>query len=384
MKLSTSLLPLATLLAACEGASPTATAHAAQAARDLAQATAAAPSSTEPAATAPMTPTAPTPPPAAPYTVRGILDPGMQNIVAFALKIPRGWHLQQAFTRKWNGATPITQVSLRLLAPDGQQQIDFLPERPYYYQDGPTARSLRQQAASMGLATPRHDEYELPPMAPLAYIRQVLLPNLAQQGFRLQPTGQHEQPAGGSSATGYVDGRLPNGRRARVECVVNTHATNMSGEVYYQWAALPSITQTSGELAPTFAYTQAARKSFSINPAWQRLNQQLTQRGQHSNQEATQRDAEAYRAYQQHQLALQQQTTADRQRLQDQIAQARGDLLSGKTRYDNPATGDRYRVDDRYNHVYQDRNGALHGSNVPLDAGALDWQELQQVELKNY
>jgi hypothetical protein len=322
--------------------------------------------------------------------VRGIIDPGLQNIVAFALKVPRGWHLQQSFTRKWNGSTPVNQVSLRLLAPGGQQQIDFLPERPYYYQDGPTARSLRQQAAGMGLAMPRHDEYELAPLTPLAYIRQVLLPDLARQGFRLQPTGQHEQPrratsAAASTATGYVDGRLPDGRLARVECVLNTQATNMNGEVYYQWAALPSITQASAAaLATTYAYTDAARKSFSINPAWQRLNQQLVQQGQRSNDEITSRDQAAYRRYQDHQKRLGQETAADRQRSQDQIAQGRGDLLSGKTRFDNPTTGERYRVDDRYNHVYQDRNGALHGSNEPLDASALNWQELQQVELGNY
>lgn len=59
---------------------------------------------------------------------------------------------------------------------------------------------------------------------------------------------------------------------------------------------------------------------------------------------------------------------------QDHIARSRDDLLSGKTRYENLATGDQYRVG------YQDRNGALHGSNVPLDAGALDWR----AELKNY
>ena len=356
----------------------------------------------QPAATAPRPPaktpvpstnTARAMPPAAsaapPYTVRGIIDPGLSNLVAFALKIPRGWQLMQSFTRKWNGAQPVNQVSLRLLAPGGQQQIDFLPERPYYYQDGPTSRSLRQQAASMGMALPRRDEYELPPLPALAYIRQVLLPDLARQGLRVQPTGEHASPpqATGpttSHATAYVDGRLPNGRLVRVECQVNTQVTTASGEQYINWAALPSISQTSGNLNALFAHTTAARKSFSINPAWLRQAQQLAHNGQGANNRITQQEAAAYRAYQDHQKQLYEQVARERGESQDRIAKSRGDLLSGKTQYDNAATGERYRLDDRYNHVYQDRNGALHGSNVPLDASALDWQELQQVELKNY
>jgi hypothetical protein len=336
-----------------------------------------------------MSPTTPPPAPA-PYTVRGVIDPGLHNMVAFAIKVPSGWQFMQRFTRKWNGSQPVNQVSLKLLAPGNGQQIDFLPERPYYYQDGPTSHSLRQQAAAMGMAMPRHDEYELVPMSPLVYIRQVLLPNLAQQGLTLQPTASHEQPAhptgpGATSATGYVDSRLPNGRVARVEVVLNTQVQNMNGELYYNWTALPSITQASpNELAATYAHAQAARKSFSINPAWQRASQQLNQQGQAANQSITQRAKEAYEAFQRHEQQLNQDMAADRERSQQQIAEGRGDVLSGKARYDNAATGERYRLDDRYNHVYQDRNGALHGSNVPLDASALNWQELQRVELGNY
>ncbi|MDO7845208.1 hypothetical protein Q5H92_02490 [Hymenobacter sp. M29] len=350
----------------------------------------------EPARLAPAVPNQPdamnpaTPPPPAPYTVRGIIDPGLHNMVAFAIKVPRGWQFRQQFTRKWNGAQPVNQISLKLLAPGGAQQVDFLPERPYYYQDGPTSRSLRQQAISMGMPMPQHDEYELAPMTPLLYIRQVLLPNLARQGLTIQPTGSQEQPAhatgaGATSATGYVDGRLPNGRMARVEVVLNTQARNMNGEVYYNWAALPSITQASaGELAAAYGQTQAARKSFSINPAWQRETQQLSQQGQASNQRITQQDQKAYEAFQRHEQQLNEGMAADRDRSQRQIAEGRGDVLSGKARYDNTATGERYRVDDRYNHVYQDRNGALHGSSVPLDAAALNWQELQRVEMSGY
>ncbi|GAB3583131.1 hypothetical protein GCM10027345_28340 [Hymenobacter daeguensis] len=336
-----------------------------------------------------MTPETP-PPPAAPYTVRGVIDPGIHNMVAFAIKVPRGWQFMQRFTRKWNGSQPVNQVSLKLLAPGDARQIDFLPERPYYFQDGPTSRSLRQQAASMGMAMPPHDEYELAPMSPLVYIRQVLLPNLAQQGLTLQPTGSHEQPAhatgpGVVSATGYVDGRLPNGRVARVEVVLNTQARNMNGETYYNWAALPAITQAGpGELAATYAHTQAARKSFIVNPAWQRESQQLSQQGQAANQRITQQDKAAYEAFQQHEQQLSKEMAADRERSQRQIAEGRGDVLSGKARYDNTTTGERYRIDDRYSHVYQDRNGALHGSSVPLDAGALNWQELQRVEMSGY
>ena len=42
------------------------------------------------------------------------------------------------------------------------------------------------------------------------------------------------------------------------------------------------------------------------------------------------------------------------------------------------------KVADGYSHVYSDRQGTTLSTNVPLDAGQVNWQELQRVETKNY
>lgn len=315
------------------------------------------------------------------------MDPGINNEVALALKIPRGWQLQQSFTREWNGATPVAQIYIHIASPDGQQQVEFLPERPYYFVDGPMARQMRQYAAASGMPAPA-DAYQLAPMPALAYVKRVLLPRLAQRGLRLQATGEHEQALpplhGARRSSGYVEGRLPNGRLARVECMLNVSSNPVNGEVYYNWSALPTITQAASDVAATFAYVGAARASVVFNPAWMQQNQQLVSNGQRSNQDETRKRQAIARDLQDYQRKTNEEITANRQHSQDQRNAAFGDMLRGEARYDNAGTGERVQTEDRYSHVYQDRGGVLHGSNTPLDAGALDWQELQRVETKNY
>ena len=65
------------------------------------------------------------------YEVRGLLDPGINNMIAFAFKIPRGWQLHQSFTRVWNGAVPSNVIDIRLNAPDQRSAIEYLPEAGY-------------------------------------------------------------------------------------------------------------------------------------------------------------------------------------------------------------------------------------------------------------
>ena len=393
---------LLTALAACNPADQPATTaaatdeaarHAATAAADARALQTAAPAGTAPAAdsattTSPAAAMSPSTAPPAPYEVRGIIDPGIDNEIAFALKIPRGWQMQQSFTREWNGATPVAQIYARIASPDGQRQIEFLPERPYYFVDGPMARNMRQMAAMSGMP-PQHNAYELAPMPALAYVKQVLLPHLAQRGLRLQASGEHQQALpplnGAHRSSGYVDGRLPNGRLARVECVITTTSNPMNGEVYYNWSALPTITQAAAaDLPATFAYVGAARASLVYNPGWVRQNQQLVSNGQQSNQEETRKRQAIQRDLQEHQRKTNEEITANRQHSEAQRNAAFSDMMRGEARYDDPSTGQRVQTEDRYSHVYQDRSGVLHGSNAPLDAGAMDWQELQRVETKDY
>lgn len=351
------------------------------------------PDSDTPAADSPPTNAAnPTTEPSAPaapkpYELHGIIDPGISNMVAYALKTPRDWQLKQSFTRSWNGSTPINQVYISLLSPDGQSQIEYLPYTPYYYQDGPTVRSLRQQAAAMGYQQPAAPG-EAAPVAPLAYLKQAVLPQLAQRGLRLTPTAEHTLPPKQSgphqtTTVGYVDGTLPNGRKARVECTILCLATPMNGEVYYQWQATPSITQTSADLAAVYAQNRAIQESVVINPAWQQQNDQLTRNGNRANADIAARDAAAVRAYRDNQRRNQEDLTRQRNESQDRNNEAFRDALGGQARYDDQ-NGQRVRVQDEYAHVYKDRQGYYYGTSAPVDAAQLDWEELARVETRKY
>ncbi len=337
-------------------------------------------------ATAPQ-PAAPPRRPAAPYEVRGIVDPGMNNEIAMALKIPTGWQMQQSFTRKWNGATPINQIYVHLTAPDGQRQIEFLPEQPYYFVDGQMARYGRQQAAMMGMPQ-RTNEYEMAPMSALAYLKRVLMPRLTQRGLHLEYVGEHEQrlsPQGTMRrSSAYIDGRLPNGRLARIECTVNVNPTNVNGDTYYNWTALPSITQATSNLPATFAYVTTARASVVLNPSWLRQNQQLVNNGQRSNQIEDGRRRAIQQDFQEYQRKTYKEIADNKSKSQARINEAFDDGLRGDTKFEAPTTGERVTVRDDYNHVYSDGQGTLLKTNAPLDASNVHWQELQRVELKNY
>ncbi|MBF9222281.1 hypothetical protein [Hymenobacter ruricola] len=330
--------------------------------------------------------------PAAPktpaYEVHGVLDPGLNNMVAFAFKAPWAWKIQQSFTRLWNGSAPVNQVYFRLTSPDGREMFESLPSSIYHFNDGPTSRSLRQTSLSMGLQQPSNPG-EAAPVPPLAYIKQALLPQLAQRGLQFRPTGEHAEPPkatgpGKSTAGAYVDGVLPSGQKARVACGISYSTTNMNGETYTTWEVSPTVTLSARDLAACYAYTKLALNSIVLNPAWLQQTAQLARNGYRANDEITRRTAEQNRDYRENQRRVNDEVTRDRNRSTDQRNEAFRDALGNEGKFDDPTTGQRTQTTDQYAHVYKDRQGNVYGSHTPLDAGRLDWQELQRVETRNY
>ncbi|WP_400193394.1 hypothetical protein [Hymenobacter sp. B81] len=352
----------------------------------------------------------------APYRLLGIIDPDLNNVVAFALKVPRDWQAKQSFKRKWNGAVPSPQIYLALRSPDGNQQIEYLPAMEYTYSEGPMTNNMRAQMQSMGI--PNTNPAELAPMSALVYIKRVLLPELARRGLQLRDlqneTAVPPKPAENQvvNSSAYLDGVLGNGRRARVECRLSLQTMRSNGETYYAWQVVPSITQTSGDLAASYAHTRVAQESIVRNPEWQRLNSDVVQRGQRANLQAgeqnladQQRWADISRrghetrmadiqrqgaantaAYQDRMNQMDQQHSAylDRSRSQDRQHEYAVDAIREKEKYADPSTGEWVKVDAGYNHVYTDGQGRYYGSNTPINAGSVNWQELQRVALKDY
>ncbi len=103
------------------------------------------------------------------YRLLGVLDPDFNNMVAFALKVPRGWQVNQSFKRTWDGAVPNAQIYVSFRSPDESQRTDYLPLNGYQYSDGPGPQSLRQQKRQMGM-DPRMVPNELAPMPAPAYM----------------------------------------------------------------------------------------------------------------------------------------------------------------------------------------------------------------------
>jgi hypothetical protein len=363
-----------------------------------------------------------TPPPApGPYRLLGILDPDRANMVAFALKVPREWKASQTFKRQWTGAVPLSKIYLSLSAPDGQSQIEYLPTEAYVYSDGPLSQQNRAMAQQMGMPT-RMADNELPPVPPVTYIKQMLLGYLAQHGAALREVGnekevpQKREADGSIVSRGSVDGTLPNGRKARVECRMTMHSQQINGDTYYSWSVVPSITQTATDLDAAYAHTLVAQESIIPNPAWQKLEQETQQKGAQLNSEASRQQHEATMGqinantaamtagHNARMGAIAQQGAAntarhnermaemdrsqaaynERSASQDRQHQYTIDGIRGEARYADPTTGERVKVADDYQHVYSNGRGGYLGTNTPIDAGQVNWQELQKLSMREY
>lgn len=352
--------------------------------------------------------------PASPlYDLRGVFDPGINGMVAHALKVPHGWRMQQSFTRQWNGAVPNVQLYLSLSSPDGRSQIDFLPSASYQYSELPATQRTQRMMAQQGQADPHF----LAPLLPLDYLKRVLLPLLARQAnLHLQitdesataptPAGEPVSPGGpiAQNAAGYVEGALPSGRRMRVSTTLAVLTGYMSGYLLQTWVAMNRIVQSDADLAACVALAEAVQQSVVINPAWQAQNQQLQQRGMQINQQQAQANLQgtirqgqanldaSQRRFEQNvqmQEARRQSIKSNYENHRHAASQASGafaDYMGDRAMYENTHTGERVKVQGSFAHVYQDATEGTNflGTNAPLDPNCVNWQELQQVELRNY
>ena len=402
------LLALATISAACESPGTTATA-------DKAAATTTATAMTD---SPNADPAAATPPTAenTPYRLLGVVDPEFR-MVAFALKVPRSWQVKQSFQRQLVNGLPSDKVYLSLRSADGSQQIEYLPRTDYFYTEGPSRQQLEAQMRQMGMTPPRQPN-EQPPMAAPAYLKQILLPQLAQNGLRLRNPGneQHTPPRQTDPQTtksqASIDGELPDGRKVRVEARLAVNVARSGNDVYYAWGVVPSITQTSAanDLAATCQHTRVAQESITPNPAWQkqwraqsdqliqangetmRQNNAAFEANMQRNHEARMADIarsgaantarhEARQATADQQVAAYNERSASQDRQHEYYVD---NAIRNETKYHNPGTGEQVKVDNRYQHIYTDNKGTYYGTNTPIEPAHVDWQELQRVSQQDY
>ncbi len=218
-----------------------------------------------------------------------------------------------------------------------------------------------------------------------------------------------------------VDGVLPNGHKVRVEGRMTLGQMQNNGDVFYNWAVVPSITQTSGDLAATYAHTKTAQESITMNPAWQRKNDELMSKGYQANSEASRRSHEATMgdiaaitaasttagttAHNQRMGDIATQGAANTTRYNGRMAdmdknmadyranEASKDgqhtayvdnVIRNETKYENPGTGERVKLDNRYGHAYTDGKDAYCQSNTPIRASDVNWQKLATVSVSDY
>lgn len=329
--------------------------------------------------------------------------------MAFALKMPSDWRAQQEFHRAWDGAVPLPQIGLTLTSPDGRSQIVYFPSSQYLYGEGPMSNNLRAQKRAMGMPV-QASPNEVAPMPPVAYLKQIVLPTLAQNGVNLRELG-NEQIApdvraenGTLQSRGSLDATLPNGNRARIECRISYSSRQLGSDLYHTWIAIPSITQTSGDLEAIHIHTRVAQDSVVMNPAWLQLEQEAQARGHQANQDASRRQHEdtmnqirantaaMTRGHNDRMASIRQFGEANTARFNqrmtdmDRDQRIRVDTIRGESQYANPTTGERTKVQDGHNHIYtSERLPDLYlGTDTPINPGELDWQELQKVQLRDY
>ena len=363
-------------------------------------------SGAESAKPAPASDKSAAPPAAAPsYRLLGVLDPDRDQMVAFALKVPRDWQVQQSFRRQWEGTVAQNKIYLRFRSPDGDSQIEYLPAAQYIWSEGRLTNQLRAQKQSMGIPA-QSAPNEVQPMPPVTYIKEMLLSYLAGNNMALSDLG-HEQTApqqrdkdGQIKMRGSIDGTLPNGHKARVECRINLSSQRLGTDTYYSWTVVPSITQTSGDLEAIHTHTRVAQDSIVVNPTWQQQEREAQERGAQANTAAMTRAheqrMEGIRQFGEANTARFNQRMADMDRNKaafdarmssmDRQQEMTVDTIRGVSKYSDPSTGERVKIEDGYNHNYRNTQDptVYYSTNTPIEANQLDWQELKKVELKDY
>ena len=354
------------------------------------------------------------------YQLLGIKDAEF-NMVAAAVKIPRGWLAKQSFQRVWNGAMPVNTFYMVFRSPDGKQQVEYMPASHYSYSDGPWQNNSRMQMQSMGLPSKLTDD-ELAPMTATAYLRGYVLPQMAQNGATLRSTGneretpphREEPPSGGEprmASSASLDGVLPNGNQARVEVRINWFETHTDQGNFYTWWATPTLTQTAAEdLEATYAHTETARTSIAYNPEWLRKDRELMQKSDQAAMQAIRSRHTAAmeniaqwgrisRANSAASLATIKANAATNAHVQDNLIASSNarmaenersqelytdNVINSETKFSSAETGERVKLDNRYNHTYTDNAGGYLQSNEPLQPGNVDWQEMDKVPFNDY
>lgn len=196
-----------------------------------------------------------------------------------------------------------------------------------------------------------------------------------------------------------------------MEVQIGRNEMRNNSDIYYSWWATPSITQTgSGDLAATYAHTETAQESLVYNSEWLRKNGNLVRKGNEANSEAIRQNhvasmeniaqwgrinqanaaasmarinsnAAASAARQQKQKTDFNARMADKDRQNELFTDV---VINGEAKYSNPATGERIKVDSRYNHTYTDNNGNYYQSNTPLQSNDVNWQEMEKVPFNDY
>jgi len=345
-----------------------------------------------------------------PYRLLAILDPDRDRMVAFALKAPTAWSAKQEFNRKWDGAVGLPQIGITLSSPDQRSQIVYFPSTQYLFSEGPMSSNLRAQKRSLGIPE-QASPSELAPLPPVEYLRKIFLPTLQKGGVAFrdirneQTAPQSRDDNGQVLSRGSIDVTMPNGNRARVEARISQSSRQLGSDTYHTWSVVPSITQTSADdLEAIHAHTRIAQDSITVNPAWRKIEQEEQSRGYQANSDASRRQHEAAmagiranteamtRGHDQRMQAIRQFGEANASRFNNRMAdmdreqRIRVDTIRGESKYVNPATGERVKIEDGHKNVYQSqkRPELFLGSDTPINPGELDWQELQKVQLQDY
>ncbi len=173
-----------------------------------------------------------------------------------------------------------------------------------------------------------------------------------------------------------------------------------------------SITQTAGDLEAAHAHTRVAQESIVVNPAWQQMEQEAQNRGAQMNSEASQRQHEATmnqihantaamtQGHEQRMNDIRRFGEANTARFNERMQQMdqnkaafdsrmsgmdrqqelNVDTIRGVSKYSDPATGERVKVEDGYDHTYRSRQdpNVYYQANTPVDVGEVNWQECKR------
>ena len=281
----------------------------------------------------------------------------------FSINLPAGW--THKFQSQWNrNAMPMVMYSFIAESPDKSSTFAVLPSVIYF--DSPMSNG-KISGFMKPMSPAEYAEYVIGSMTKMSGYE-----NMTYQFIKEYPANSAQQPVIPGATTKvsafaydlHVNGKT-NTMLLKITVAYMPDKYNQ-GQSYAlnTWGA-DAIVFTAPKGNPeTISQTSTAiLNSIKLNPQWQNKVQSTTQAWNLENQKINANQTAQIQAANDYQFKTQQQVFKNRSDAQSRVMNRMTDTVVGRDNRINPYTGEQFKSDTNYNHVWVNSNGETIQTN---------------------